>query len=47
MPFGPIPGSFVFPVAIGMLDRIRLPRLYANATGARGPETGAVEANVP
>ena len=44
MPFGPIPGSFVFLVAVGMLDRIWLPRLYANATGARGPETGAAAA---
>ena len=44
MPFGPIPGSFMFPVVIGMLDRIRLPRLHA-AAGARDPE--AVEASVP
>ncbi len=48
MPFGPIPGSFVFLVAIGMLDRIWLPRFHdANAAGARDPEAGAVEANVP
>ena len=48
MPFGPIPGSFVFLVAVGMLDRIWLPLPHdANATGARGPEAGAVEANVP
>ncbi len=48
MPFGPIPGSFVFLVAVGMLDRIWLPRLHAaNAAGARDPETGAVEAGAP
>ena len=47
MPFGPIPGSFMFPVAIGMLDRIWLPRLHAAATGARDPETEAVEAGAP
>ena len=47
MPFGPIPGSFMFPVAIGMLDRIWLPRFRAAATGARDPEAGAVEAGVP
>ena len=46
MPFGPIPGSFMFPVAIGMLDRIWLSRLHV-AAGARGPEAGVVEANVP
>ena len=45
MPFGPTPGSFVFLVAIGMLDRTWLPRLHdANATGARGPETNAAAA---
>ena len=45
MPFGPIPGSFVFPVAIGMLDRIWLPRLHDdNDAGARDPETGAANA---
>ena len=48
MSFGPVPGSFMFLVATGMLDRIWLPLLRdANATGARGPEAGAVEANVP
>ncbi len=45
MPFGPVPGSFVFLVAIGMLDRISLPRLHdANAASARDPETGAAGA---
>ena len=45
MPFGPVPGSFVFLVAIGMHDRIWLPRLHAaNATGARDPETNAAGA---
>ena len=45
MPFGPVPGSFVFLVAIGMLDRIWLPLLHdANATGARGPEAGTAGA---
>ena len=46
MPFGPVPGSFVFLVATGMLDRIWLSRFHV-AAGARGPEAGAVEANVP
>ena len=45
MPFGPVPGSFVFLVAIGVLDRTWLPRLHdANAAGARDPETGAAAA---
>ena len=45
MPFGPVPGSFVFLVATGMLDRIWLPRLHAaNTAGARDPETGAAGA---
>ena len=45
MPFGPVPGSFVFLVAIGMFDRIWLPLHHdANATGARDPETEAAGA---
>ena len=47
MPFGPILGSFVFFVAIGMLDWIWLPRFRAAAAGARNPEAGAVEAGAP
>ncbi len=47
MPFGPIPGSLVFPVAIGMLDRIWLPRFRAAAAGVRDPETNTVEAGAP
>ena len=45
MPFGPVPGSFMFLVAVGMLDRISLPLLHdANATGARDLETEAAGA---
>ena len=47
MPFGPVPGSFVFFVAIGMLYWIWLPRLHDAATGARDPEAGTVEAAAP